>query len=99
LPDLRGTEGDGPVERIRAFVCGERERSGRAKAIGDYLHGLLCRDDIATGFGELAAEAEPTRILLDVRAQELRGLPWELVRRRPLFLFASPVRPWARIRV
>ena len=49
-----------------------------------------------TGLAELLAAA-PARVLLDVRAPELRGLPWELLRRPDGYLlFVDPERPAVR---
>jgi glycosyltransferase involved in cell wall biosynthesis len=42
-------------------VLGARERSRRARHVGDYLHGLLDRDGVATGLAELAADPERRR--------------------------------------
>jgi hypothetical protein len=64
--------------------------------IGQHLHGMLSRGDVATKWDGLIASAdapggEGLRTMLDIRPEPLRRLPWELLARgqKRMFLFGD----------
>ena len=84
------------VDEIRAFVLAPRQRARRAERIGEYLHALLARGEVADRWAELSRDGLPTRFLLHVKG-DLVALPWELMVRDGLPLFAEEARPWSRL--
>jgi hypothetical protein len=93
-PDVLG--GADLAEAARTYVR-SNERSVAFSALGDWLGGLVLRGDVADVWDRLAAENRTgLRTLLDVRAEPLALLPWELMRRDGRLLFTKPNHPFAR---
>jgi CHAT domain-containing protein/AAA ATPase-like protein len=83
------------AEAARTFVR-SNERSVAFTALGDWLGGLVLRDQVADEWERLVDEHDGVRTLLDVRPEPLSLLPWELMRRDGRLLFTKPDHPFAR---
>lgn len=95
------------AEGIRTLVLREAPLPSELELqrVGTYLYGLLAYADVGARWDELRARhpreqapKEGLRVLLDVRDEELRPLPWELARREPVWVFADQRNAFARIR-
>jgi hypothetical protein len=94
-PPIRG--GPATPESIRQFMLDQEEESPTFKEIGRYLYGLVARGDVGTEWERLARERGGPRLLLDIRPEKLRYLPWELMRgRSPIPLFQNAAKPGFR---
>lgn len=80
----------------RTFIR-SHETSPAFTAVGDWLGGLALRGDVGDEWERLAAETpNGLRTLLDVTAEPLSLLPWELMRRDGRLLFTKADHPFAR---
>ncbi|HET8950020.1 MAG TPA: CHAT domain-containing protein [Solirubrobacteraceae bacterium] len=93
-PDAIGGGAD-LAEAARTYVR-SNERSAAFTALGDWLGGLVLRDDVADEWERLIDANDGVRTLLDVRAKPLSLLPWELMRRDGRLLFTKSENPFAR---
>jgi CHAT domain len=106
--DLRAEEandlpGDGGTAALRAFLLGESGDATGFEAIGTYLHGLLDDGDVGAQWRAIDAPqtqggvAAGVRLLLDVRAEQLASLPWELMCRGPRRFATDVTSPLVRV--
>jgi hypothetical protein len=84
------------VQDIREFVVETSDPSKHFPAIGAALHDALLTGPIGHELA-VARAGGPVRLLLDIEPEELRTLPWELMRRRTSLLFCDPANPVARV--
>jgi hypothetical protein len=97
--------GDDTPAAIQALLVDENtDESAAFEKIGTHLHGLLFAGAVGDAWQRLVDEypgtqgAEGRRLLLDVCAEALARLPWELIRRpRDMPLFLDPSNPCARV--
>jgi hypothetical protein len=84
-------------EEIRKTVLEQNGASPVFADIGRELHDLLLANDVGVALVKRLEEDEPTRVLIDAGTDDLRLLPWELIRdagQTPVFTNAN--RPFAR---
>jgi CHAT domain len=83
---------------IRQFMLDEQEESPTFREIGRYLYGLLARGEVGAKWEQFARQQARLRLLLDIRPEKLRYLPWEVMRgRSPPPLFQNAAKPCARL--
>ena len=83
-------------EAVRAFIT-ENEESNDFASIGEYLGGLLLRDEVGERWTELREQnAEGLLTLLDIDPPHLRLIPWELMSRDQGRLFLDETAVFAR---
>jgi hypothetical protein len=101
LAQLDLTDGTTATEAIRKLFLAQNPRSEAFAPVGVFLHGLVTGTDIKRKLQDArdAAGREGVRLLLEVRARELRELPWELMMPRDssLPLFLDERNPCARV--
>ena len=92
VPPFAAQPGRTVDQLAREAVLGAYEPgAGVLDEIGGYLHGLLAGSGIGAAWQEAAAvPAGEVLTILDVRAPELRRLPWELLRSADRWLFTDP---------
>lgn len=96
LGDAWGIDSRDDVVRVlREQILGADRGGDTSQRIGEHLYSLLASGELADRWDDL--EAEPTRVALEVLDEDLQGLPWELVRRGPAYVFADETSPWFRL--
>jgi CHAT domain-containing protein len=91
-------------EQIRNLFLTEADPRERLEAWGTYLHQLLFQDSRADEWKRLhglyskkvAGKSEGLRTILDIKPDELRWLPWELIYQPTVPLFFDAIHPFSR---
>ena len=83
----------GPDGITRKFEGTSSETSLWEK-VGRALYDAVAQGQIGN---QLRTAPPKSRVMLDVQDPRLQHLPWELIRRGPLYLLGDEERPWCRL--
>lgn len=91
-------------QQIRNLFLTDSDPRDRLVAWGTYLHQLLFQDNRGQEWNrlhalypkEVAGKSEGLRTILDIKPDELRWLPWELIYQAPLPWFFDATNPFSR---
>jgi len=96
LPPPRSNEAGG--DPIRSFLLEQASPSRDFARIGAYLHSLIAVGEVGDRWRALAAPGGGgVRVMLDMRAEKLAKLPWELLFDAPKWLGSDISNPLLRV--